>query len=143
MRNNSFTFTHRIEWIRGFDLECWCSLYRASRNKKPHQSCIDYGEGRAIIIVHETKDQHQEFNWSWAHMSQQYNELCGMEKVVFDWKFKDYNLETPTSQLGKTNVLLQDNTSVIQLERYSKKSSTKRTRHILIRYFLCNWQVTK
>ena len=53
-------------------------------------------------------------------------------KLFFDGQFKDYNPATPSSQLGKTNVLLQDNTSVIQLERYGKKYSTKRTRHILI-----------
>ena len=56
-------------------------------------------------------------------------------KLFFDQQFKDYNPATPSSQLGKTNVLLQDNTSAIQLERYGKQSSTKRTRHILIRYF--------
>ena len=37
--------------------------------------------------------------------------------------------------LGKTNILLQDNTSAVQLERYGKQSSTKRTQHINIRYF--------
>ena len=41
-------------------------------------------------------------------------------KLFFDWQFEDYNPEAPTSQLGKTNVLLQDNTSAIQLERYGK-----------------------
>ena len=54
-------------------------------------------------------------------------------KLFFDWQFKEYNPETPTSNLGKTNILLQDNTSAIQLERYGKRSSTKQTRHILIR----------
>ena len=56
-------------------------------------------------------------------------------KLFFDWQFKDYNPSTPTSQLGKTNILLQDNNSAIKLERYGKRSSTKRTHHILIRYF--------
>ena len=56
-------------------------------------------------------------------------------KLFFDWQFKDYNPSKPTSQIGKTNVLLQDNTSAIQLERYGKRSSTKRTRHILVQYF--------
>ena len=56
-------------------------------------------------------------------------------KLFFDWQFKEYNPATPTSQLGKTNVLLQDNTSAIQLERYGKQSNTKGTRHISIRYF--------
>ena len=32
-------------------------------------------------------------------------------------------------------VIEQDNTSAIQLERNGKRSSTKRTRHIQIRYF--------
>ena len=54
-------------------------------------------------------------------------------KLFFDWQSKDYNPSEPTSQIG--NVLLQDNTSAIQLERYGKRSSTKRTRHISIRYF--------
>ena len=56
-------------------------------------------------------------------------------KLFFDWQFKEYNPETLTSNLGKTNILLQDNTSAIQLERYRKRSSTKQTRHISIRYF--------
>ena len=53
-------------------------------------------------------------------------------KLFFDWQFKDYNPSEPTSEIGKTNVLLQDNTSAIQLERYGKRSSTKRTRHISV-----------
>ena len=56
-------------------------------------------------------------------------------KLIFDWQLKYYNPETPTSQFGKTNVLLQDNMNTIQLERYGKRSSTKRMRHISIRYF--------
>ena len=56
-------------------------------------------------------------------------------KLFFDWQFKEYNPETPTSNLSKTNILFQDNTSAIQLERYGKRSSTKQTHHILIRYF--------
>ena len=56
-------------------------------------------------------------------------------KLFFDWQFKDYNPSEPTSQIGKTNVLLQDNTSAIQLERYGKRSSTKRTRHMETKHF--------
>ena len=56
-------------------------------------------------------------------------------KLFFDWQFKDYNSSTPTSQLCKMNVLLQDNTSAIQLKQYGKRSSSKQTRHISIRYF--------
>ena len=37
--------------------------------------------------------------------------------------------------IGKETIIQQDNTSSIQLERNGKQSSTKRTRHIDIRYF--------
>ena len=71
-------------------------------------------------------------------------ELVGVDDVInfvvwsnffFDWQFKDYNPNTSTSYLCKTNILLQDNISTIQLERYRKRSSTKHIHHILIRYF--------
>jgi len=35
----------------------------------------------------------------------------------------------------KDNILYQDNMSAIRMERYGKRSCTKRTRHINIRYF--------
>ena len=38
--------------------------------------------------------------------------------------------------LGHRNILYQDNTSSIRLEKNGKASSTKRTRHLNIRYFL-------
>ena len=38
--------------------------------------------------------------------------------------------------IGHKNILYQDNTSSIRLERNGKASSTKRTRHLNIRYFL-------
>ena len=51
----TFTFAHRMGWIGVFDLKCQCSLCRASRHKESYRSCIDYGEGSAIIIVCEIK----------------------------------------------------------------------------------------
>ena len=45
------------------------------------------------------------------------------------------NVDSPT-YLGHRNILYQDNTSSIKLETNGKASSTKRTRHINIRYFL-------
>ena len=45
--------------------------------------------------------------------------------------------------LGANNILYQDNTSSIKLEMNGKKSSTKRTRHINIRYFLITDRVKK
>ena len=56
-------------------------------------------------------------------------------KLFFDWKMKDYKEGTKSKDIGTINILLQDNTSAIQLEIYGKQSSTKFTRHINISYF--------
>ena len=57
-------------------------------------------------------------------------------KLFFNWQTLDYAKNSPTKFLGNKNVVLQDNTSAIQFEWYGKKrSSTKQTRHINIRYF--------
>lgn len=45
--------------------------------------------------------------------------------------------------LGERNILYQDNTSSIKLENNGKASSTKRTRHINIRYFTITDRVKK
>ena len=56
-------------------------------------------------------------------------------KLFFDWQMKEYGDGMKSKRIGKTNILSQDNTSAIQLERYGKRLSIKRTRHINIRYF--------
>lgn len=56
-------------------------------------------------------------------------------KLFFNWKIQNHDNNIKSKALGKANVLLQENTSAIQLERYGKQLSTKRTRHIKIRYF--------
>jgi hypothetical protein len=43
--------------------------------------------------------------------------------------------DSALSKFMHESVILQDNTSTIQLEKNGKQSSTKRTRHINIRYF--------
>ena len=59
-------------------------------------------------------------------------------KRFFEKQFDDYpDDESKPRLLGHTNIVEQDNTSAIQLERCGKRSSTKRTRHINIRYFYC------
>ena len=59
-------------------------------------------------------------------------------KLFFEWQTRYYKDTQPTKKLGQVNVLLQDNTSAIQLERHGKSSSTKRTRHLAIKYFYAN-----
>jgi hypothetical protein len=49
---------------------------------------------------------------------------------------EDESSENQIKYLGHRNILYQDNTSSIKLETNGKASSTKRTRHINIRYFL-------
>ena len=56
-------------------------------------------------------------------------------KLFFNWQTSKYPKDSRTKFLGHKSVILQDNTSAIQLERYGKRSSTKRTQHIDIRYF--------
>ena len=55
-------------------------------------------------------------------------------KLFFEWQMKDHNDDEKTKLIGKRTILLQDNTSAIQLERFGKRSSTKRTRHLSIKY---------
>ena len=64
-------------------------------------------------------------------------------KLFLEWQMKDHNKEEQTKLLGKHNVLLQDNMSTIQLERFGKRSSTKLNRHIFIRYFYCKYILDK
>ena len=52
-------------------------------------------------------------------------------------------VDPDSGYLGHRNVLYQDNTSAIRLENNGKASSTKRTRHINIRYFLITDRVAK
>jgi len=55
-------------------------------------------------------------------------------KLFFEWQMKDHHNDDKSKLIGKRTVLLQDNTSAIQLERFGKRSSTKRTRHLSIKY---------
>ena len=49
--------------------------------------------------------------------------------------FKAQGREVADYKLGKRNILLQDNESCIKLANNGKASSSRRTRHIHIRYF--------
>ena len=56
----------------------------------------------------------------------------------FEWQMKDYQEEESKVKLyGKIKTVQQDNICTIQLECHGKKSNTKRTHHISIRYFYC------
>jgi hypothetical protein len=50
-------------------------------------------------------------------------------------QLKTVSKDSALSKLMSETIILQDNTSTIQLENNGKQSSTKRTRHINIRYF--------
>ena len=56
-------------------------------------------------------------------------------KQFFEAQTSMLSEHSPIKILGDRNVIQQDNTSTIQLARNGKRSSTKRTRHIAIRYF--------
>ena len=71
-------------------------------------------------------------------------ELVGVDDAMnfVEWvqlfveeQIKSINTDSVLNKIGCDVVIEQDNTSTIQLERNGKHSSTKRTRHINIRYF--------
>ena len=55
-------------------------------------------------------------------------------KLLLEWQMKDHHDDEKTKLIEKRTILLQDNKSAIQLEWFGKRSSTKRTRHLSIKY---------
>ena len=55
-------------------------------------------------------------------------------KLFLEWQMKDHHDNEKTKLIGKRTILLQDNTSAIQLKPFGKRSSTKQTRHLSIKY---------
>ena len=56
-------------------------------------------------------------------------------KNFFESQVRSINVNSPLKPLGSDVTIEQDNTSAIQLERNRWKSSSKRTKHINVRYF--------
>ena len=50
-------------------------------------------------------------------------------------QIKSLPLKSKLKTIGKENIIEQDNTSAIQLERNGWRSSSRRTKHINVRYF--------
>jgi hypothetical protein len=56
-------------------------------------------------------------------------------QLFVEQQIMSINDDSVLKKIGCDTVIQQDNTSTIQLENNGKQSSTKRTRHINIRYF--------
>ena len=56
-------------------------------------------------------------------------------KHFFESQARSINVNSPLKPLGSDVTIKQDNTSAIQLEMNGRKSSSKRTKHINVRYF--------
>jgi hypothetical protein len=56
-------------------------------------------------------------------------------QLFVEEQIKSINKDSILKKIGSDVVIEQDNTSTIQLENNGQASSTKRTRHINIRYF--------
>ena len=56
-------------------------------------------------------------------------------KLFLEWQMRKHDDKEKTKLIGQKVILEQDNTAAIRLERFGKTSSTKRTRHLQIRYF--------
>ena len=72
------------------------------------------------------------------------SELYGVDGTIsyIEWsglfykcQFKYYPIEHPLKELGKNNLLLQDNTSTIKMLKGGRRTCGKRTRNINIKYF--------
>ena len=53
----------------------------------------------------------------------------------FESQVQSVNMNSPLKPLGSDVTIKKDNTSAIQLERNGWKSSSKRTKHINVKYF--------
>jgi hypothetical protein len=63
-------------------------------------------------------------------------------RLFYIEQFKSYPIDHPMKkEIGQKNIILQDNTSTIQLENNGRRSSGKRTRHINIQYFYITDQI--
>ena len=60
--------------------------------------------------------------------------VMGM-KHFFESQVRSIDVNSQLKPLGSDITIKQDNTSAIQLERNGRKSSSKRTKHINVRYF--------
>ena len=58
-----------------------------------------------------------------------------MDETFFESQVRSINPKSPLKPLGSDVTIEQDNTSTIQLARNGWKSSSKRTKHINVRYF--------
>ena len=78
-------------------------------------------------------------------------ELVGVDDVIgfVEWtslylkcQVKEYPIDHPLKNLGKKNLVLQDNTSTIKLAKGGRRVCGKRTRNIYIRYFYVTERIT-
>jgi hypothetical protein len=91
--------------------------------------------GRGYPIVSSTK---QKFNTR----SSTESELVGVDDMMPSIIWTQYFLKA--QGYGVTdNIIFQDNKSTMLLERNGKASSSKRTKHINIRYFFITDQISK
>lgn len=58
-------------------------------------------------------------------------------KLFFEYQMKEYKSDETTKKIHQVNIILQDNTSVIQLECHGKNAGTKRTRHLAVKCYYC------
>ena len=112
------------------------ALYAVHNNMMSHT-------GASLSLVHETL-MSMSCKQKLVTKSSTEAKLVAVDNVMmfFMWEkyfFQDHAKDLPDTSiledLCNFNVIEQDNTSAIQLEQNGKQSSTRRTRHINIRYF--------
>ena len=55
-------------------------------------------------------------------------------KLFIKWQTKDTNNDNKIKMIGKKTIIQQNKTAAIRTERFGKRLSTKRIRHLSIRY---------
>ena len=70
------------------------------------------------------------------------SELIGTDDVMPPVLWTRYFMEAQGHDI-EDNILYQDNTSAMKLEENGKRSSTKRTKHIRVRYFFVQDRIKK
>jgi hypothetical protein len=96
-------------------------------------ACFTYGGGSPITV-----SKKQKLNTK----SSTESELVGVDDAATMILWTKLFLEAQGYKINK-NVVYQDNKSAILLEKNGKRSSSKRTRHLNIRYFFVTDQIEK
>jgi hypothetical protein len=95
------------------------------RHEDSHRGYNVSREGISVFGFHSPENQYEELHWGRAGRGGRRNATCPLDEIFLC--AQGYGV--------KENKVFQDNQSAILLEKNGRRSSSRRTRHINIRYF--------